>query len=72
MHLFEFDKLYINPLYGQCRPFRDFPILLSLYAQRRLKLDEMITQIYPLAAQGLEQAFADMKNGNILKGVIVP
>ena len=72
MRLFEFDKLYINPLYGQCRPFRDFPILLSLYAQKRLKLDEMISRIYPLTAEGLTEAFADMKSGRIAKGVLIP
>jgi S-(hydroxymethyl)glutathione dehydrogenase/alcohol dehydrogenase len=30
MQLFEWDKRYINPLYGQCRPSVDFPALLSL------------------------------------------
>lgn len=28
MELFEWDKHYINPLYGQCRPSIDFPVLL--------------------------------------------
>jgi S-(hydroxymethyl)glutathione dehydrogenase/alcohol dehydrogenase len=72
MQLFEFDKLYINPLYGQCRPFTDFPVLLSLYAQGRLKLDEMVTGTYPLSAAGLTKAFADMKAGVGAKGVLVP
>ena len=72
MQLFEFDKLYINPLYGQCRPFIDFPFLLSLYDQKRLKLDEMVTRTYPLAAAGLTQAFADMKAGRNAKGVLIP
>jgi S-(hydroxymethyl)glutathione dehydrogenase/alcohol dehydrogenase len=72
MQLFEFDKLYINPLYGQCRPFVDFPVLLSLYAQGRLKLDEMVTRTYPLSAAGLGDAFADMKAGVGAKGVLIP
>ena len=72
MQLFEFDKLYINPLYGQCRPFTDFPMLLLLYAQKRLKLDEMVTRTYPLSAAGLAQAFADMKAGLNAKGVLIP
>jgi len=72
MRLFEFDKLYINPLYGQCRPFRDFPILLSLYAQKKLRLDEMVTRTYRLSMEGLTQAFADMKTGTIAKGVLIP
>jgi S-(hydroxymethyl)glutathione dehydrogenase/alcohol dehydrogenase len=72
MQLFEFDKLYINPLYGQCRPFTDFPMLLSLYRQKRLKLDEMVTRTYPLGAAGLTEAFAHMRAGLNAKGVLIP
>ena len=70
LQLFEWDKRYINPLYGQCRPFVDFPVLLSLYRQRRLKLDEMVTRTYPLSALG--EAFADMRRGVNAKGVLLP
>jgi Zn-dependent alcohol dehydrogenase len=68
MNLFEWDKIYINPLYGKCRPQIDFPILQELYAKGDLILDEMVTQTYPLSA--LEQAFADMHAGKNAKGVI--
>ena len=70
MQMFEWDKRYINPLYGQCRPFLDFPVLLSLYRQRRLMLDEMVTRTYPLSK--LADAFEDMKQGIIAKGVLIP
>jgi S-(hydroxymethyl)glutathione dehydrogenase/alcohol dehydrogenase len=70
MELFEWDKRYINPLYGQCRPFVDFPILLSLYRRGELKLDEMVTRTYPLAQ--LAQAFEDMRSGRNAKGVLLP
>jgi len=70
MQLFEWDKLYINPLYGQCRPQRDFPVLLSLYAQGKLLLDEMVTRTYPL--DRLAEAFDDMKSGRNAKGVLLP
>ena len=69
MELFEWDKRYINPLYGQCRPFVDFPVLLSLYRQGRLKLDEMVTRTYPLS--GLAEAFEHMKQGINAKGVLI-
>jgi len=69
MELFEWDKLYINPLYGQCRPSIDFPVLLDLYRQKRLKLDEMVTRTYPL--EGLAQAFEDMRAGKNAKGVLL-
>jgi S-(hydroxymethyl)glutathione dehydrogenase/alcohol dehydrogenase len=69
MELFEWDKHYINPLYGQCRPFEDFPKLLRLYQQRRLKLDEMVTRTYPLERLG--EAFEDMHAGISAKGVLL-
>ncbi|HEY4942210.1 MAG TPA: alcohol dehydrogenase catalytic domain-containing protein [Rhizomicrobium sp.] len=72
MQLFEFDKLYMTPLYGQCRPSIDFPILLSLYANKKLKLDEMVTRTYPLTAEGLRAALADMHDGKNAKGVLIP
>ena len=69
MNLFEWDKVYINPLYGKCRPQIDFPILQALYAKGDLLLDEMVTRTYPL--EELAQAFADMHGGKNAKGVIV-
>ena len=69
MNLFEWDKIYINPLYGQCRPDIDFPKLLALYAKGDLLLDEMITKTYPL--DRLSEAFEDMHQGKNAKGVIV-
>ena len=69
MELFEWDKLYINPLYGQCRPSRDFPLLIDLYLSGRLPLDMMVTRTYPL--EQLEEAFSDMHAGINAKGVLV-
>ena len=69
VNLFEWDKVYINPLYGACRPQIDFPKLLSLYEKGDLMLDEMITRTYPI--EGLSQAFDDMLAGRNAKGVIV-
>ena len=69
MRLFEFDKTYVNPLYGQCVPARDFPKLLSLYARGLLMLDEIVTGVYPL--DDIERAFADMLAGTGSKGVLV-
>ncbi|WP_405398720.1 Zn-dependent alcohol dehydrogenase [Maribacter sp. Asnod2-G09] len=69
MNLFEWDKIYINPLYGKCRPQIDFPKLVSLYDKGDLMLDEMITRTYPI--ENLKQAFDDMLAGKNAKGVIV-
>jgi S-(hydroxymethyl)glutathione dehydrogenase/alcohol dehydrogenase len=67
--LFEWDKTYINPLYGQCRPDVDFPRLLRLYADGQLRLDEMITRTYPI--EKVHDAFDDMLAGRNAKGVLV-
>ena len=69
MRLFEWDKIYINPLYGKCRPEIDFPKLMRLYKKGDLKLDEMITREYQL--EELQQALDDMLQGKNAKGVIV-
>ncbi|MCB9768491.1 MAG: Zn-dependent alcohol dehydrogenase [Candidatus Omnitrophica bacterium] len=69
MNLFEWDKIYINPLYGKCRPKIDFPRLLTFYRDGRLKLDELVTRTYPL--EDLSQAFEDMHHGKNAKGVLL-
>jgi len=69
MELFEWDKVYTNPLYGSCRPARDFPLLMDLYLKKQLPLDAMVTRTYSLDALG--QAFHDMHAGINAKGVLV-
>lgn len=69
MNLFEWDKVYINPLYGGCNPERDFPKIAEHYQTGALKLEEMITRTYSL--DQLELAFEDMLSGKNAKGVIV-
>jgi len=69
MRLFEWDKIYINPLYGKCRPQVDFPKLMGLYQKGDLKLDQMITKQYPL--DDLATAFDDLLAGRNAKGVVV-
>jgi len=69
MNLFEWDKTYINPLYGKCRPQIDFPILLDLYEKGELLLDEMVTQKYRF--DQLKEAFDHLVAGKNAKGVIV-
>ena len=69
MRLFEWDKIYINPLYGKARPQLDFRILQELYAKGDLLLDQMVTQTYSL--DHLQKAFSDMHQGVNAKGVII-
>lgn len=69
MKLFEWDKIYMNPLYGKCRPQIDIPRLVELYESGDLLLEEMITRTYPLTH--LHDAFDDMLKGRNAKGVIL-
>ena len=68
MNLFEWDKIYINPLYGKAKPQIDFPKIMALYHGGMLKLDQMITNTYAL--ENLSEAFADMLSGKNAKGVL--
>lgn len=69
MELFEWDKVYMNPLYGKVRPRVDFPILFDLYLNGSLLLDEMVTTTYPLS--DVQQGFTDLHEGKNAKGVIL-
>jgi S-(hydroxymethyl)glutathione dehydrogenase/alcohol dehydrogenase len=68
MELFEFDKWYINPLYGACDPARDFPLLIALYSSGRLDLDSLIAKTYTL--DNVVEAFDSLRSGGG-KGVLM-
>jgi S-(hydroxymethyl)glutathione dehydrogenase / alcohol dehydrogenase len=69
MNLFEWDKIYLNPLYGKCNPSVDFPRLFDLYKKGELLLDELVSKTYSL--ENLGDVIDDMLNGRIAKGVIL-
>jgi S-(hydroxymethyl)mycothiol dehydrogenase len=54
--------------YGDCLPSRDFPMLIDLYLQGRLDLDGFVSEIVPL--DGVEEAFARMERGEVLRSVV--
>ena len=62
------EKSVVGSYYGSADPRRDFPIILDLYMDGKLKLDELISKTYPL--QQINQAFDDMLSGQIARGVI--
>ncbi|MFD6400240.1 S-(hydroxymethyl)mycothiol dehydrogenase [Nocardia sp. NPDC060249] len=55
--------------YGDCLPERDFPMLVDLYRQGRLPLDRFVTE--RIGIDGVEQAFAAMAEGRVLRSVVV-
>jgi S-(hydroxymethyl)mycothiol dehydrogenase len=55
--------------YGDCLPSRDFPMLIELYLQGRLPLDAFVSET--IGVGDVEQAFAAMGRGDILRSVVV-
>jgi len=55
--------------YGDCLPTRDFPMLVDLHLQGRLPLDKFVTETIPLS--GVEDAFAKMQRGEVLRSVVL-
>jgi S-(hydroxymethyl)mycothiol dehydrogenase len=55
--------------YGDCLPSRDFPALTDLYLQGRLDLDAFVTE--EIALDRVEEAFAKMHHGDVLRSVVV-
>jgi len=55
--------------YGDCLPERDFPMLVDLYQQGRLPLEKFVTERIKL--EDVEQAFATMHHGEVLRSVVV-
>jgi S-(hydroxymethyl)mycothiol dehydrogenase len=54
--------------YGDCLPSRDFPMLVDLHLQGRLPLDRFVTET--IAVGGVEEAFAKMSRGEVLRSVV--
>ncbi len=55
--------------YGDCLPSRDFPVLIDLYLSGRFPLDRFVTETVPL--DGVEDAFAKIQRGEVLRSVVV-
>jgi S-(hydroxymethyl)mycothiol dehydrogenase len=55
--------------YGDCLPSRDFPLLIDLYLQGRLPLDRFVSEEIGLGS--VEDAFAKMHHGDVLRSVVV-
>jgi S-(hydroxymethyl)mycothiol dehydrogenase len=55
--------------YGDCLPSRDFPVLIDLYLAGKLDLDGFVSETIGL--DGVEEAFAKMQRGEVLRSVVV-
>ncbi|WP_017615917.1 S-(hydroxymethyl)mycothiol dehydrogenase [Nocardiopsis salina] len=54
--------------YGDCLPSRDFPMLVEMYQQGRLPLEEFVTE--EIALDRVEHAFDRMHRGEVLRSVV--
>jgi S-(hydroxymethyl)mycothiol dehydrogenase len=55
--------------YGDCLPSRDFPMLVDLYIAGRLDLDRFVSET--IGIEQVEEAFARMQRGEVLRSVVV-
>ncbi len=62
------DRTLMGTFYGAGRPRIDFPWLLDLYMDGRIKLDEIITKYRPL--EEINEAFDDMVSGAATRTVL--
>jgi S-(hydroxymethyl)mycothiol dehydrogenase len=54
--------------YGDCLPERDFPLLTDLYLQDHLPLEKFVSET--IALDAVEEAFAKMQRGEVLRSVV--
>jgi len=55
--------------YGDCLPSRDFPMLIDLYLQGRLPLQDFVSET--IGISDVEEAFDKMHRGDVLRSVVV-
>ncbi|NDK89642.1 alcohol dehydrogenase catalytic domain-containing protein [Gordonia desulfuricans] len=55
-------------IYGSCNPRHEVPIILDLYRQGRINLDELVSATYRL--DDINDGFADLRAGKNLRGVV--
>jgi NDMA-dependent alcohol dehydrogenase len=64
-----YQKRIQGSLFGASNPTKDIPLMLELYRQGRLHLDELVTRNYRL--EDINQGYADMHAGINMRGVIL-
>ncbi len=62
------DKTIMGCRYGAARPQYDIPLMVKLYQAGRLKLDELVSQTYPL--EDFQLALDELHDGKLARGVL--
>ena len=63
------EKTLRGTMYGSVRPNIDFPLLVELYLDGRLKIDQLVSRTYRLAE--INDGFAALRSGQVARGVVV-
>ena len=63
------EKAIKGTMYGSVRPNTDFPKLVDLYLDGRLKIDELISRTYKL--EDINEGFTALRTGQVARGVVV-
>ena len=63
------DRTIMGTRYGSARPQHDIPLLVHLYLEGKLMLDELVSQTYPL--EDFDTVVSDMHDGKLARGVLV-
>jgi Zn-dependent alcohol dehydrogenase len=67
VHTIYNNKAILGCRYGAARPRKDFAMLADLYLAGRLKIDELVTEHYPL--DDFQRALDDLHAGHLARGV---
>jgi S-(hydroxymethyl)glutathione dehydrogenase/alcohol dehydrogenase len=62
------DRGLLGCRYGSARPHRDIPLLVELYKEGRLLLDELVSATYPL--EQFDTVVGDLHDGKLARGVL--
>jgi len=63
------EKTIKGTMYGSVRPNVDFPKLVDLYLDGRLKIDELVSRTYSL--DQINEGFTALRTGQVARGVVV-
>ncbi len=63
------ERRLVGSCYGSARPYEDFPRLINLYRDGKLKLGELITKRYGI--DEANEAFRALAAGELARGIIV-
>jgi S-(hydroxymethyl)glutathione dehydrogenase/alcohol dehydrogenase len=62
------EKRLIGSFYGSTRPRVDMPLLIDLYMDKKIKIDELVSRTFPL--EGVNEAYDLLRKGEVSRSVI--